>query len=153
MLMKAGPEVARRFRFPQLRFIASVGEPLNPEAIWWGEEALGLPIHDNWWQTETGGIVIANTPAMDIRPGSMGRALPGFDALVVARRDDGSIEKVTPGIEASSRCARGGPPCSAATSARRSATASALPTGSISLAILRAATPTAITGSWAAATT
>jgi acetyl-CoA synthetase len=100
MLMKAGPELARRFRFPQLRFVASVGEPLNPEAVWWGEEALGLPIHDNWWQTETGGIVIANTPAMNIRPGSMGRALPGFDAVVVARREDGSIEEVSgPGVE------------------------------------------------------
>ena len=48
--------------------------------MWWGKEALGLPIHDNWWQTETGGIMIANTPAMDIKPGSMGRPLPGIEA-------------------------------------------------------------------------
>ncbi len=54
MLMRAGSELARRFRFPKLRFIASVGEPLNPEGVVWGEKALGLPIHDNWWQTETG---------------------------------------------------------------------------------------------------
>jgi acetyl-CoA synthetase len=57
-----------------------VGEPLNPEAVWWGKEVLGLPIHDNWWQTETGGIMIANTPAFDIKPGSMGRPLPGIEA-------------------------------------------------------------------------
>jgi acetyl-CoA synthetase len=57
-----------------------VGEPLNPEAVWWGKDVLGLPIHDNWWQTETGGIMIANTPAFDIKPGSMGRPLPGIDA-------------------------------------------------------------------------
>jgi acetyl-CoA synthetase len=86
MLMKAGPELAHRYRFPRLRFIASVGEPLNPEAVWWGKEVLGLPIHDNWWQTETGGIMIANTPAMDIKPGSMGKPLPGVEALIVRRK-------------------------------------------------------------------
>ncbi len=85
MLMKAGAELARQFRFERLRFIASVGEPLNPEAVWWGQEVLGLPIHDNWWQTETGGIMIANTPALDIKPGSMGQPLPGVDAYVVRR--------------------------------------------------------------------
>jgi len=93
MLMKAGPELARKYRFPKLRFIASVGEPLNPEAVWWGMEVLGLPIHDNWWQTETGGIMIANTPSMDIKPGSMGKPLPGVDALIV-RREDGAIVPV-----------------------------------------------------------
>ncbi len=83
MLMKSGLEAARRHAYPDLRFIASVGEPLNPEAVWWGKETLGLPIHDNWWQTETGGIMIANTPAFDIKPGSMGRPLPGIDACIV----------------------------------------------------------------------
>ena len=91
MLIKAGPEVAGRYRFPRLRFIASVGEPLNAEAVWWGKRVLGLPIHDNWWQTETGGIMIANTPAFDIKPGSMGRPLPGVDAFVVHRDDDGAV--------------------------------------------------------------
>jgi acetyl-CoA synthetase len=95
MLMKAGPQAARRYRFPKLRFIASVGEPLNPEAVWWGKEVLGLPIHDNWWQTETGGIVIANTPALPIKPGSMGKPLPGMDAAIVSKRDDGAIEEIT----------------------------------------------------------
>ena len=93
MLMKAGPELARQYRLPKLRFIASVGEPLNPEAVWWGSEVLGLPIHDNWWQTETGGIMIANTVAMDIKPGSMGKPLPGVDACIVRRRD-GAVEIV-----------------------------------------------------------
>jgi acetyl-CoA synthetase len=100
MLMKAGAELAQRYRFPRLRFVASVGEPLNPEAVWWGEEALGLPIHDNWWQTETGGIMIANTPAMDIKPGSMGMPLPGIEAAIVRRREDGTIETVdAPDVE------------------------------------------------------
>jgi acetyl-CoA synthetase len=94
MLMKAGAAIPNKYRFPTLRFIASVGEPLNPEAVRWGKEVLGLPIHDNWWQTETGGIMIANTPAFDIRPGSMGRPLPGIDAAIVRRREDGSVQAV-----------------------------------------------------------
>jgi acetyl-CoA synthetase len=82
-----------------LRFIASVGEPLNPEAVWWGMEALGLPIHDNWWQTETGGIMIANTPAMDIKPGSMGKPLPGVEAAIVEKRGDAVSVIESPNVE------------------------------------------------------
>jgi acetyl-CoA synthetase len=100
MLMKAGDEIARQYRFPKLRFIASVGEPLNPEAVWWGQDVLGLPIHDNWWQTETGGIMIANTPAMDIKPGSMGKPLPGVEAFIMRKDDDGVLHVVdAPGVE------------------------------------------------------
>ncbi len=80
MLMQAGVEMAKAHDLSRLRFVASVGEPLNPEVVVWGQEALGLPIHDNWWQTETGGIMIANYACMDIRPGSMGRPLPGIEA-------------------------------------------------------------------------
>ena len=96
MLMKAGAEAARPFDLSALRLICSVGEPLNPEAVIWGEEALGLPIHDNWWQTETGGIMIANFAATDIRPGSMGRPLPGVTAAIVRRRDDEVVEVDVP---------------------------------------------------------
>jgi acetyl-CoA synthetase len=94
MLMKSGPELAQAHRHDDLRFIASVGEPLNPEAVWWGADVLGLPIHDNWWQTETGGIMIANTPAFDIKPGSMGRPLPGVDAYIVHRAANGGGVRV-----------------------------------------------------------
>ena len=75
--------------------MASVGEPLNPEAVVWGVEAFGKPFHDNWWQTETGGIMIANYAAMDVKPGSMGRPLPGIAAGIVERHDGGvrEIEK------------------------------------------------------------
>jgi acetyl-CoA synthetase len=62
--------------------------------VWWGKEVLGLPIHDNWWQTETGGIMIANFRAMEIRPGSMGRPLPGIEAVIVQRRKDGTVEQL-----------------------------------------------------------
>jgi acetyl-CoA synthetase len=94
MMMKGGAEAARRHEFPDLRFIASVGEPLNPQAVLWGIEAFGLPIHDNWWQTETGGIMIANYAAMDIKPGSMGKPLPGIEAAIVRRSGD-TVEVVT----------------------------------------------------------
>jgi acetyl-CoA synthetase len=100
MMMKVGTEVARKYTLPRLRFVASVGEPLNPEAVLWGEEAFALPIHDNWWQTETGGIMIANFAAMDIRPGSMGRPLPGVEAGIVRRGKEGGVEAVTePGVQ------------------------------------------------------
>jgi acetyl-CoA synthetase len=91
MMMKAGTEIIHKYDLSSLRFISSVGEPLNPEAVVWGQEAFNLPIHDNWWQTETGGIMIANYRAMEIRPGSMGRPLPGIEAAIVQRRKDGTI--------------------------------------------------------------
>jgi len=110
MLMKAGAEIPHKYRFPDLRFIASVGEPLNPEAVRWGKEVLGLPIHDNWWQTETGGIMIANTPAFDIKPGSMGRPLPGIDAAIVKRQEDGTLQMVAaPDMEGELALRRGWP--------------------------------------------
>jgi acetyl-CoA synthetase len=96
MMMRAGIELVRERSYPALRFLASVGEPLNPSAVVFGQEAFGLPFHDNWWQTETGGIMIANVAAMDIRPGSMGRPLPGVEAGIVTRRDgDGGVDVVT----------------------------------------------------------
>ena len=94
MLMKAGPPLARRFDLSALRFLASVGEPLNPEAVIWSVEAFGKPIHDNWWQTETGGIMIANYACMDIRPGSMGKPLPGVEAALVRLREGGGLEVI-----------------------------------------------------------
>lgn len=110
MLMKAGEAIARNHAFPSLRLIASVGEPLNPEAVWWGQEVLGLPIHDNWWQTETGGIMIANTPAFDIKPGSMGRPLPGVEAFITRHGEEGAVEIVTePGVEGELALRRGWP--------------------------------------------
>jgi acetyl-CoA synthetase len=98
MLMKAGAALARAHDLRSLRFLGSVGEPLNPEAVIWGAETLGRPFHDNWWQTETGGIMIANFAAMDIRPGSMGKPLPGVEAAVVTRAN-GSVAIAAPDVE------------------------------------------------------
>lgn len=91
MLMRAGSELAQARDLSCLRMVASVGEPLDPEGVEWGAEVLGLPIHDNWWQTETGGIMIANFRAMDIKPGSMGRPLPGVEAAIV-QAEDGTVD-------------------------------------------------------------
>lgn len=109
MMMKAGTGLAKQRPLPRLRFIASVGEPLNAEAVRWGNDAFGLPIHDNWWQTETGGILIANFAGMDIKPGSMGKPLPGVTAALMRRRDDGTLEPVGPGIEGEIAIRRGWP--------------------------------------------
>jgi acetyl-CoA synthetase len=94
LLMKYGPALAGRFDLGSLRFLASVGEPLNPEAVHWSREVLGLPFHDTWWQTETGGIMIANFASLPVRPGSMGKPLPGIEAGIMERRD-GRRERLT----------------------------------------------------------
>ncbi|MCK3780947.1 acetate--CoA ligase [Ensifer sesbaniae] len=91
MLMKAGDDLPRRYDLSRLRLIASVGEPLNPQAVIWGRDVLKRPIHDNWWQTETGGIMISNFLSMPIRPGSMGRPVPGIEAAVVRREASGAM--------------------------------------------------------------
>ena len=95
MLMKVGTEIAKRFDLSRLRLMASVGEPLNPEAVVWSAATFGKPFHDNWWQTETGGIMISNYPSMDVKPGSMGRPLPGVTAGIIERLEDGTVREIT----------------------------------------------------------
>ena len=89
MLMRAGTDVARAYDLSRLRFVASVGELLDPDTVAWSAEAFGVAVHDNWWQTETGGIMVANLASTEIRPGSMGRPLPGIEVAVLARGQDG----------------------------------------------------------------
>jgi acetyl-CoA synthetase len=91
MLMRLGADVAHEYDLSHLRVAASVGEPLNPAAVRWGVDAIGRPFHDNWWQTETGGIMIGNIPGHPIRPGSMGRPLPGIEAAILRRDDEGEL--------------------------------------------------------------
>jgi acetyl-CoA synthetase len=95
MLMKAGDEVPKKHDLSSLRYTMSVGEPLNPEAVVWSDKVLGLPFHDNWWQTETGSIMIANYPVQEIRPGSMGRPFPGIQPGII----DDNGNKVPAGEE------------------------------------------------------
>jgi len=91
-LMRLDIKPLKQYNLKNLRIIHSVGEPLNPDAVVWGEKTLGLPIHDNWWQTETGGIMISNYMSMEIRPGSMGRPLPGIEAAIVHRAGNETVE-------------------------------------------------------------
>ncbi len=82
-LMKAGEALANKYDHSSLRYLASVGEPLNPEAVVWSEKVFGKPFHDTYWQTETGSIMISNYPGMKIKPGSMGKPFPGITATVL----------------------------------------------------------------------
>jgi len=88
MLMRAGEGPVKGHDLSTLRFIASVGEPLNPEAVVWGNEMFKQAIHDNWWQTETGAIMCANYASMEVRPGSMGRPIPGIEMGILDENYD-----------------------------------------------------------------
>ncbi len=83
LLMSQGAGKEKQYDMSTLRHICSVGEPLNPEVVHWGLEAYGLPIHDTWWMTETGHMLICNYPSMPIKPGSMGKPIPGTEAAIV----------------------------------------------------------------------
>jgi acetyl-CoA synthetase len=92
MLMKAGTQIPRSHDLRALRVAASVGEPLNPEAVKWGADVLGRPFLDTWWQTETGAMMIANLPGEAPCPGSMGRPLPGIEAAIIRRTGERTVE-------------------------------------------------------------
>ncbi len=98
-LMRMNIKPKKEYHLENLRVILSVGEPLHAEAVIWGQENFGIPILDNWWQTETGGIMIANYPSMEVKPGSMGKPLPGVEAAL-AEITDGQIKIIKkPGIQ------------------------------------------------------
>ncbi|GAB2726088.1 acetate--CoA ligase [Nocardioides pakistanensis] len=88
-IASVGEDVVREFDLSALRHIASVGEPLNPEVVLWGQRAFDRQVLDNWWQTETGAIMISNRPGVPVRPGSMGLPVPGVEATVLARDEEG----------------------------------------------------------------
>ena len=97
--MKSGTALARTFDFSCLKLVASVGEPLNPELMRWGRKAFGQSIHDTWWQTETGAIVLATRPEEEPMAGAIGRPLPGFRAKIRARRVDARSDAPAVGEE------------------------------------------------------
>lgn len=86
-LMRMDLHPKEKYNLEHLRLICSVGEPLHAEAVLWGEKTFGMPILDNWWQTETGGIMIANYLSMKVKPGSMGKPLPGVEAAIAEVTD------------------------------------------------------------------
>ncbi len=93
MLMKEGTELVRKFDLSCLRHLCSVGEPLNAEAVLWSKEAFGKPFYDTFWQTETGAIMIANYPGMEVKPGSMGKPFPGITATVLDLKERQPLSK------------------------------------------------------------
>jgi acetyl-CoA synthetase len=94
MFMRAGRDLVAPYDLSHLRHLASVGEPLNGEAVIWAQDAFGCPVLDTWWQTETGAIMICNPPGETARVGSMGRTVPGLDATLLAQGEDGRAEIV-----------------------------------------------------------
>jgi acetyl-CoA synthetase len=88
-LMRMDFKPLEQYDLQHLRLICSVGEPLHAEAVVWGEKTFGMPIMDNWWQTETGGIMIANYASMKVKPGSMGKPLPGIVAAIAELTENG----------------------------------------------------------------
>ena len=91
-LMKAGDDLIKKYDLSSLRHIASVGEPLNAEAVIWSEKVYGLPFFDTYWQTETGSMMISNYPGMKVKPGSMGKTFPGVIGAIL---DDKTFEPIT----------------------------------------------------------
>ncbi len=91
MLERLGAEVAEAHEFSSLRMVASVGEPLDAESVLWCRDVFDVPVLDTWWQTETGGIMIANRREQEVRPGSMGRPLPGIEVTLLQRTSDGDL--------------------------------------------------------------
>ena len=88
MLLRENEQLFRHFDLSRLKNIFSVGEPLNPEVIHWARRVLGKEVYDTWFQTETGGIMIANRPGLEVRPGSMGTPLHEIEPSILA--DDGT---------------------------------------------------------------
>ncbi|MDQ3074198.1 MAG: acetate--CoA ligase [Pseudomonadota bacterium] len=86
-LMREGDGPVKAHRRSSIRLLGTVGEPINPEAWEWYWRVVGderCPIVDTWWQTETGGILIANFPgAITMKPGSASCALPGIEPMLV----------------------------------------------------------------------
>ncbi len=105
MLMKAGDELVNKFKYPALRHMLSVGEPLNPEAIRWGKKVFGLTFHDTWWQTETGAMMIVNYSSLPVRLGSMGKPTPGIVAGII----DDKGNELPPNTEGKLALKRGWP--------------------------------------------
>jgi acetyl-CoA synthetase len=88
MFMKFGEDWPNKHDLSTLRELGSVGEPINPEAWKWYYRVIGkerLPIIDTWWQTETGGFMIAPTAGIELmsfKPGSATFPMPGVNAEI-----------------------------------------------------------------------
>ncbi|MDA3955013.1 MAG: acetate--CoA ligase [Bacteroidales bacterium] len=98
-LMKAGNEIIKQYDLSSLRHLASVGEPLNAEAVIWSEKVFGKAFLDTYWQTETGSMMLTNYPDMKIKPGSMGKPFPGITATILDTKTFEPVNEVgKPGL-------------------------------------------------------
>jgi len=83
MLMQEDENMFTQMRSTSLKRIYSVGEPLNPEIYHWGRRTFGTEVYDNWFQSETGSIMISNRPGMEVKPGSMGKPRSGIEPFIM----------------------------------------------------------------------
>lgn len=83
MLMQEDVSKFEEIHSNNLKRIYSVGEPLNPEIYHWGKQVFGTEVYDNWFQSETGSIMIANRPGLEVKPGSMGKQRSGIEVFIL----------------------------------------------------------------------
>jgi acetyl-CoA synthetase len=99
--MKTGREIPGQFDLSSIRVLGSVGEPINPEAWIWYHDVIGggkAPIVDTWWQTETGGIMIAALPGVvTLKPGSAQVPVPGM-AIDIVDEKGNKVDKNSGGL-------------------------------------------------------
>ena len=89
MLMQQSDDFFADYDLSSLKYIFSVGEPLNPEIVHWSRRVLKKEIYDTWFQTETGGIMISNRPGFTVKPGSMGKPVGSVEAAII--EDGGTV--------------------------------------------------------------
>ncbi|MFI5212228.1 MAG: AMP-binding protein, partial [Ignavibacteria bacterium] len=92
-LMKEGEDTIKKHDLSSLRYLASIGEPLNAEAVLWSDKVFGMKFHDTYWQTESGSMIVSNYPCMKIKPGSMGKPFPGMEVSLVDIKTHLPIDK------------------------------------------------------------
>jgi len=95
MLMQENEDKFIQYTFPKLRRVYSVGEPLNPEVYAWGKKKFQTEIFDTWFQSETGSILVANKPGLQVKPGSMGVPRKGVEIIIC----DEQFKPVPTGIQ------------------------------------------------------
>lgn len=88
MLIQDEARILGKYTLTDLKRVYSVGEPLNPEILFWVRRVMNKEIYDTWFQTETGGVMISNRPGLEIKPGSMGKPLAGIKAIAAGEKDE-----------------------------------------------------------------
>lgn len=82
-LIESKDESPNQYDLSSLRHIVNIGDFLSVEAVEWSQNEFGMPIRDAWWQAETGSVMCANYAGLSVKPGSMGKPIPGVEMAIV----------------------------------------------------------------------